>query len=81
MYWEDFYKSKLVSTYESVCKIKSNDRVVIGLGVAEPITLVEAMIKNKDSYENVEIAHPNFREELIRSFEVRFKCSYEQLVV
>lgn len=32
MNWEELYKSKLVSAYEAVCKIKSNGRVVIGLG-------------------------------------------------
>ena len=57
MGWRELYKSKLVSAKEAVSKIKSNDRVVIGLGVSEPTTLVEAMVNNKESYVNVEIVN------------------------
>lgn len=53
----DLYNGKLLSAEEAVNKIKSNNRVVIGLGAAEPTVLVDAMVKNKDSYENVEIVN------------------------
>ncbi|HHY90173.1 MAG TPA: acetyl-CoA hydrolase/transferase family protein [Clostridiales bacterium] len=57
MSWKELYKSKLVSAEEAVKHIKSGDRVVLGHAVGEPLELVDAMVKNKDSYENVEIVH------------------------
>jgi len=57
MSWKELYKSKLVSAEEAVKHIKSGDRVVLGHAVGEPLALVDAMVKNKDSYENVEIVH------------------------
>ncbi|WP_411683217.1 acetyl-CoA hydrolase/transferase family protein [Clostridium thailandense] len=57
MDWEDTYKSKLVSAEEAVSKIKSNDRVVVGHAVGEPSELIDAMVENKESYENVELVH------------------------
>lgn len=57
MDWEDTYKSKLVSVEEAVSKIKSNNRVVVGHAVGEPSELIDAMVENKESYENVELVH------------------------
>ncbi|AYD41105.1 acetyl-CoA hydrolase/transferase family protein [Clostridium fermenticellae] len=57
MNWKEIYKSKLVSAEEAVSKIKSNDRVVLSHAVGEPSVLIDAMVKNKDNYENVEIVH------------------------
>lgn len=57
MNWEDKYKEKLVTAEEAVKHIPSNSRVVIGHAVAEPFKLVEAMVNNKNNYENVEIVH------------------------
>ena len=57
MDWKDIYKSKLSSAEDAVKNIKSGDRVVLGHAVAEPLLLVDAMVKNKDSYKNVEIVH------------------------
>ena len=57
MNWEENYKSKLVTAEDAVKYIPSNSRVVMGHAVAEPFKLVEAMVKNKESYENVEIVH------------------------
>jgi 4-hydroxybutyrate CoA-transferase len=57
MSWKEVYKSKLVSAEEAVKHIKSGDRVVLGHAVGEPLELVDAMVKNKASYENVEIVH------------------------
>ncbi|WP_123052869.1 acetyl-CoA hydrolase/transferase C-terminal domain-containing protein [Clostridium sp. JN-1] len=57
MSWKDIYESKLVSPKEAVSKIKSNDRVVVGHAVGEPSTLIDALVENKENYENVEIVH------------------------
>lgn len=57
MEWITDYKNKLVSKEEAVNKIKSGDRVVIGHAVGEPLVVVDAMVQNKDKYENVEIVH------------------------
>ncbi len=57
MGWKEIYESKLVSAEEAVSKIESNSRIVIGHAVGEPSEVVEAMVKNKDNYENVEIVH------------------------
>ena len=57
MNWKDIYKKKLVNAEEAVSKIKSNDRVVIAHATGEPLDIVDAMVKNKENYENVEIVH------------------------
>lgn len=57
MNWEKNYKSKLFTAEDAVKYIPSNSRVVLGHAVAEPFKLVEAMVKNKKNYENVEIVH------------------------
>lgn len=51
------YNEKKITAQEAVKKIKSNDRVVVGHACGEPAHLLNAMIENKDSYENVEIVH------------------------
>ncbi|RII33992.1 acetyl-CoA hydrolase/transferase family protein [Clostridium chromiireducens] len=55
--WEDLYKSKVVTADEAVKKIKSGDRVVTGHACGEPKEIIDAMVRNKDLYENVEIVH------------------------
>ncbi|RVU54251.1 acetyl-CoA hydrolase/transferase family protein [Anaerosphaera multitolerans] len=57
MNWKEEYERKKVSLEEAVKYIKSGDRVVIGHACGEPAKLVEAMVDNKDQYENVEIVH------------------------
>ncbi|PAB59444.1 4-hydroxybutyrate CoA-transferase [Anaeromicrobium sediminis] len=57
MMWKELYESKLTTAEEAVGYIKSNDRVILGHAIAEPVTLVKAMVENKDAYENVEISH------------------------
>lgn len=57
MNWENNYEKKKVTLIEAVNKIKSGNRVVIGHACGEPAKLVEAMVSNKDQYENVEIVH------------------------
>jgi 4-hydroxybutyrate CoA-transferase len=57
MNWKDMYKTKLVTAEEAVKNIKSGDRVVIGHACGEPKVVVDAMVKNKDAYKDVEIVH------------------------
>lgn len=57
MNWKDSYKNKVVCADEAVKAIKSGNRVVIGHAVAEPTELIDAMVKNKEQYSNVEIVH------------------------
>ncbi|MDS0527888.1 4-hydroxybutyrate CoA-transferase [Clostridium sp. SHJSY1] len=57
MNWNDLYKSKVVTADEAVKNIKSGYRVVTGHACGEPKDIIEAMIRNKDLYENVEIVH------------------------
>lgn len=54
---KEFYNSKAITAEEAVKKIKSNDRVVTGHAVGEPLELIKAMVNNKEAYENVEIVH------------------------
>lgn len=57
MTWDKIYKSRLASAEDAVKKIKSGNRVVLGHCIGEPPALVEAMIENKNAYENIEIVH------------------------
>ncbi|KGK88841.1 acetyl-CoA hydrolase/transferase C-terminal domain-containing protein [Clostridium sp. HMP27] len=57
MDWRELYNAKLVSAKEAVSVIKSGDKVVVGHAISEPSTIVDAMVKNKEGYENVEIIH------------------------
>ena len=54
---QELYKSKCVSAEEAVKHIKSGDRVVVGHACGEPSALVDAMVANKEQYENVELVH------------------------
>jgi acetyl-CoA hydrolase len=57
MPWIDQYKKKLVSPEEAVSCIKSNMRVNVHPGCAEPETLVRAMVERKDELFDVEVVH------------------------
>lgn len=57
MNWKEDYKNKLKSFKEAADLIRSNDRVVFEHAVGEPKSLVDAIVANKDAYENVEIVH------------------------
>jgi len=54
---KELYQSKVVTAEEAVKNIKSGDRVVIGHACGEPKDIIEAMVKNKDAYRNVEVVH------------------------
>lgn len=49
--------AKYVSAEEAVQHIKSGDRVVFSHACGEPLHVVDAMVKNCQAYENVEIVH------------------------
>jgi len=55
--WKDLYKNKVVTADEAVKNIKSGDRVVTGHACGEPKEIINAMVRNMDLYENVEIVH------------------------
>lgn len=55
--WKEDYKRKLVTAEEAVKAIKPSNRVVFGLAYGQPQHLVNAMVANKDAYEDVEIVH------------------------
>ena len=55
--WNKLFKEKLVTDDEAVKVIKSGNRVVTGHACSEPALLIDAMIRNKDNYENIEVVH------------------------
>ncbi|MFC1864486.1 acetyl-CoA hydrolase/transferase family protein [Chloroflexota bacterium] len=57
MNWREDYESKLTTAEEAVKTIKSGDRVILGHACGEPQHLVNAMLANKEAYENVAIVH------------------------
>lgn len=57
MDWKTYYNERLMSADEAVGLIKSHDKVVLAHDVGEPPALVEAMVRNADQYEGVEISH------------------------
>ena len=57
MNWREAFKDRIVSAEAAVTKIKSGSRVVVGHCIGEPGVLIDALVSNKDQYENVEIIH------------------------
>lgn len=57
MDWREEYKKKVVTADEAVKHIKSGDRLVFSHAVGEATTITDALIANKEQYENVEIFH------------------------
>jgi 4-hydroxybutyrate CoA-transferase len=57
MQWVHEYQRKLCSAEEAVKSIGSGDRVVLGHAAGEPRILVDAMVRNAEGLENVEIVH------------------------
>ncbi len=75
MSWGEEYKKKLTTAEEAVKAIKSGNRVVVGHAYGQPQHLVNAMVANKDAYEDVEIVHmvslspaPYCRQEMRKHF-------------
>ena len=57
MNWREAFKDRIVTAEAAVTKIKSGSRVVVGHCIGEPGVLIDALVSNKDQYENVEIIH------------------------
>ena len=57
MDWKSIYNERLMTAHEAVTKIKSGDRVSVAHAVGEPSHILEAMVKNKEAYRDVEIVH------------------------
>lgn len=55
--WREIYKHKIVTADEAVKHIKSGDRVVFGHACGEAQEITEALLRNKERYEKVEIIH------------------------
>ena len=55
--WHSIYNDRLTTADEAVKYIKSGNRVSIGHSVGEPTHLVNALVKNKEQYTDVEITH------------------------
>ena len=57
MSWIDQYRSKLMNASEAVSCVKSNMRIYIHPGCAEPEALVEALMARAPHIKNVEVVH------------------------
>lgn len=57
MSWQELYRKKLATADQAVQHIKSGDKVVVAHATGEPTALTDAMVKNADHYENVELVH------------------------
>ena len=57
MVWQKQYEERQMSPEHSMDRIKSGDRVVVGHACASPEILLDALVANKEAYENVEIVH------------------------
>ena len=57
MTWLEKNQNKRLSAKDAVRYIPSNSRVVVGHAVGEPSVLLEAMVEEKERFENVEILH------------------------
>ncbi|MCL2060972.1 MAG: 4-hydroxybutyrate CoA-transferase, partial [Oscillospiraceae bacterium] len=57
MDWKTVYKERLMTAEEAVTRIKSGDRLATAHAVGEPTHIIDAMVKNKEAYRDVEIVH------------------------
>lgn len=57
MSWREDYKKKCVTADEAVKHIKSGDRLIFSHACGEATEITDAMMRNKEAYENVEIVH------------------------
>jgi len=57
MDYKAIYESKLTTPDEAVKLIQDGDTVVFAHAVAEPVALVDAMVRNKDLYKDITVSH------------------------
>lgn len=55
--WSEYYAARHITASEAVQKIKSGDLVFIPHACGTPLTLVEAMIENREAYRDVRPMH------------------------
>lgn len=55
--WKEIYKEKIVTADEAVKYIQSGNRVIFAHACGEAQVITEAMLRNKEEYEKVEIIH------------------------
>ena len=55
--WKQYYSEHTLTAQEAVKHIKNGDRVVVTHAAGEPVSLVKAMVDNKEAYRNVEVIH------------------------
>ena len=55
--WRQYYSDRILTAQEAVQHIKSGDTVVVTHAAGEPVSLVQAMVDNKEAYRDVEIIH------------------------
>ncbi len=55
--WVKRYNSRVVTADEAVKIIKSNDKIIIQPGCAAPFELINAMVRRKEEFTDVEIYH------------------------
>jgi len=73
--WKKLYEQKKITAEKAVSMVKSGDRVIPGDFVCVCRSLLDAMVRNKDRYQNVEFMHMDprdpvdyFKPELARNF-------------
>lgn len=57
MDWKKIYNERLTTAEEAVKHIQSGHRISTAHAVGEPSHVVDAMVKNRENYRDVEIAH------------------------
>lgn len=57
MDWKTIYNQRLTTADEAVKRIKSGDRVATSHAVGEPTHIIDAMVRNREAYRDVEIVH------------------------
>lgn len=55
--WKELYRSKQMTAEQAVRQIPNHCRVFFGHGANEPLVLTDALVKNYQQYEDVEICH------------------------
>ncbi|MBN1382901.1 MAG: acetyl-CoA hydrolase/transferase family protein [Deltaproteobacteria bacterium] len=56
-HWQDLYNDKRCCAEEAINCIKNGNRVVVGHACGSPEKLLKTLVKNADTYKNVEIVH------------------------
>ncbi|MFT3927690.1 MAG: acetyl-CoA hydrolase/transferase C-terminal domain-containing protein [Myxococcales bacterium] len=55
--WRAHYEARSLGPAEAIALLKPGQRVLIGSGAAEPVTLVNALVEHGSQLDNVEIVH------------------------